>query len=208
MMSGQFCISAFAGINNERIIRNGGIISDVNATSFDGLMDAAYGSMSLAYPKFHKMDSLSKLGFMTSEYLLMNNSSLETIDKTKVGLVISNKSSSLDTDLKYHNMLMKGIASPAVFVYTLPNILIGEICIRNKFKGESVFFITDTYNISNQVSYINLLLNSGILEACIGGWVELMKDSYKSFLYLVTKGDSGPEKEFKEDNLLKMFNQI
>ncbi|HNQ61446.1 MAG TPA: 3-oxoacyl-ACP synthase [Bacteroidia bacterium] len=207
-MIDQYCIEAFAGISKGRIIRNGESLPDLVAGSFDELMDVAYASLSPGYPKFHKMDSLSKLGFMTSEYLFQNTNALESIDKTKVGLVISNKSSSLDTDIKFQNMLMKGVASPSVFVYTLPNILIGEICIRNKFKGESVFFISESYNISNQVNYISLLLKNGIVDACIGGWVELMKDSYKSFLYLVTKCAKGKEGDFKEENLSNIFNKI
>ncbi|MEJ0079473.1 MAG: hypothetical protein WDM78_00555 [Puia sp.] len=43
-------------------------------------------------------------------------------------------------DLKYAKTIRTG-ASPALFVYTLPNIVIGEISIRRHFKGENAFFV-------------------------------------------------------------------
>ena len=56
--------------------------------------------------------------------------------------MICNADASLDTDIKYL-ATTKELPSPSVFVYTLPNIMIGEICIRNHFKGESFFFISE-----------------------------------------------------------------
>ncbi len=41
-----------------------------------------------------------------------------------------------------------------LFVYTLPNILIGEICIKFKIQGESNFFV------SQFVDYKNLFTQS------------------------------------------------
>ena len=208
MTGEKHVIKSFAGIKKGRILLNGSILYESIQNNFDEMMDDVYRKINLAYPKFHKMDQLSKLGFMTSEFLLRDQNLTNKYEADKIGIVLSNKSSSLDTDLKYHSMLSKGIASPAVFVYTLPNILIGELCIRNKIKGESIFFISDRYNIKQQVDYIRLLLNAGVLEACIAGWVEFFQGRYESFLYLVTKEDDNNADEYSKESVEKLFNQI
>ena len=208
MTGEKYVIKSFAGIKNGKILLNGIMLHESGQLNFDEMMDEVYRKLNLAYPKFHKMDQLSKLGFMTSEFLLRDQKLTDEYEADKIGIVLSNKSSSLDTDLKYQSMLDKGVASPAVFVYTLPNILIGELCIRNKIKGESIFFISDRYNINQQVDYMLLLLNTGVIGACIAGWVEFIQGKYESFLYLVTKGDDQSGEEFSPVSVKKMFNQI
>jgi hypothetical protein len=157
---------------------------------FPQFSESAYRHFQLAYPKFHKMDELSKLGWLAAD-ILLNNKELDEIPPYKRGVILSNQNSSLDTDSRYYNMVKTGVASPAVFVYSLPNIVIGEICIRHGIKGENTFFIADQYNIPAQVDYINNLFETGVIECCIGGWVELMNEKYDAFLYYAVKEKSG-----------------
>ena len=98
------------------------------------------------------MDNLCKLGWLCSEILLKKDSGEPNVDQQKllqdvpaesVCLLLCNANSSLDTDLRYFDTISQ-MASPALFVYTLPNIVIGEICIRNGFQGENMFLIRDT----------------------------------------------------------------
>jgi hypothetical protein len=134
------------------------------------------------------MDNLSKLGFLTSEVLLKDEKGL-IIHSEKTGLVLCNANASLDTDLKYFEST-KEIASPALFVYTLPNIVMGEICIRNKFKGENSFFIFKELNAGFIRDYVTNLFTNNILELCICGWVDVLEKNYKTVLFLVsTKGN-------------------
>ena len=51
-------------------------------------------------------------------------------------------------------------------------------------------------------------LEKGIIDACIAGWVELIKGSYKSFLYLVSEEAEGMNLEFSEKQILKLYNKI
>ena len=62
----------------------------------------------------------------------------ENIRRRKQDLVLSNANASLDVDLKYAKTMQTG-ASPALFVYTLPNIVIGEISIRIILKVKMHF---------------------------------------------------------------------
>ena len=62
-------------------------------------------------------------------------------------IVLMNRSASLCNDLHYCKTILDKehyFPSPALFVYTLPNIVTGEIAIRNKFYGESIFYICDS----------------------------------------------------------------
>lgn len=149
------------------------------------------------------MDNLAKLGWLANEVLL------DGFDKEKykpedVGIVLSNASSSLDTDIKYYETV-KSIPSPALFVYTLPNIVIGEISIRHQFKGENAFFIFNEFNAGFIEQYVSDLVNNNILQACICGWVEILGDSYKAALFLVEKDKTADSVIFTEENLNNIY---
>ena len=93
------------------------------------------------------MDSLSKLAFLAGDILLNEELSIE--EENNIALVFSNKASSLDTDRKHQESIQNQenyYPSPAVFVYTLPNICIGEISIKHKLYSENSFFIFDSFN--------------------------------------------------------------
>ena len=151
------------------------------------------------------MDNLSKLGFIGADILLNNNDLRNKYNPYDIGVILSNCNSSLETDLKHHKQVQNGPASPAVFVYSLPNIVIGEICIRHRIKGENTFFIEKEYNIPHQVNYISNLFQSGSLTACIGGWVELLGDNYDCFLYLVENNPGKNAIPFSTENISKLY---
>ncbi len=145
-----------------------------------------YKNFGINYSRFYKMDNLSKLGWLASEVLLKDSFQKENYKSEDVGLILSNANSSLDTDQKYLASV-SDIPSPSLFVYTLPNIVTGEICIRNNFKGEDAFFLFDNFNADFIYDYVSSLLNNNTLQACICGWVELLGDEYKVALFLVEK---------------------
>lgn len=140
-----------------------------------------YGSK---YPKFYKMDGLSKFGWLAAEVLLKDGFVASNYNPEDIGLILANANASLDTDLKYYETA-KDIASPALFVYTLPNIMTGEICIRHNFKGENAFFIFEKFDAGFIQQYVNNLFNNNTLQACICGWVELLNDEYEVALFLI-----------------------
>ena len=152
------------------------------------------------------MDQVSKLGWLASEVLLMNESVIKEVNPYDIGVMLSNKNSSLDTDIKYLQGL-PDFASPAVFVYTLPNIVIGEICIRNHFKGENAFFIAEDFDAVFAEQYVGGLLNENLLKLCICGWVEFLNEEYKAVLFLVGKSMEQESLAFTSENLQRLFQQ-
>jgi len=164
---------------------------------------AIYQHFELNYPKFYKMDNLSKLGWLASEVLLKDSFDKSKYQPEEIGIVLTNANSSLDADIKYWESV-QDIASPSLFVYTLPNIVVGEICIRNGFKGEDALYITPQFDAAFLQQQVSYLLCNNILQACICGWVDVFGDEYKAALFLVEKSDGGVE--FGVEDLNRIFS--
>ena len=151
-------ITASSIIRNGAIVKNGTIVwKEAQSEGVDNFLVSAYRQMQLSYPKFFKMDNLSKLGLLASENLLSGTALQETYKPEEISVVFANASSSLDADQKYFDTI-KDIASPALFVYTLPNIVIGEICIKNGFKGENAFFVFDKFEAKFLHQYVQTMM--------------------------------------------------
>ncbi|WP_185126876.1 3-oxoacyl-ACP synthase [Chryseobacterium lactis] len=170
-------------IQDSKITVDGNLIFETENQTFPEFAKEAYKSLELNYPKFHKMDSLSKLAFLAAEMLLKDE------DQSQTALVFANKSASLDTDFKYQesiNSQEEYFPSPAVFVYTLPNICAGEISIKHKMQTENAFFVLDDFDENFLNEYSEQILRSGKAEKVLCGWVELYQENYKAFVYLLT----------------------
>lgn len=169
-------------IEKGTVVKDGKLIFAADPTNF---FQKIYQHFDWQYPKFFKMDNLSRLGWAAAE-LLVEGSTVKTYQPEEVAVVLSNSNSSLDTDYKYTETTWD-IPSPSVFVYTLPNIVTGEICIRHHFKGENAFFLSESFDPELLTKYVSNLLETKIARVCITGWVELLGDSYKAALYLIEK---------------------
>ena len=205
MNNNSLKIKHFVKISDNKTLKDNVLFLKSELNSFTNFADELYSKLEISYSKFHKMDNLSKLGFLGAELLLKNYTLKDIYIQDQIGIILSNSNSSLDTDIKYNNLLTVGKASPAVFVYTLPNIVIGEISIRHGLKGENAFFISDKYDIVEQVNYVNLLFQSKAVDACICGWVELVGERYDLFLCLVEKNTDSNLLDFKFENIEKNY---
>ena len=178
-------VQKYCHIKNNRIYLDGRLyFEDLSTMGLKSFAVKAFRESGIKYPKFYKMDDISKLGFLAAE-LLMQSVSKSFLDE-EVGIVLSNSHSTLITDSKFQESVSDDknfFPSPAVFVYTLPNIMIGEISIRHKLRGENAFFIFDRFNAKIVTGYINRLFSAAKLKYCIGGWVDQSVDSYEAFLY-------------------------
>ncbi|SIT05773.1 hypothetical protein SAMN05421766_10852 [Zobellia uliginosa] len=181
-MPGHY-IKSYCRIANGEISRNGKVLFSDASEEFPAFIKAAYKYFETDYSKFFKMDNLSKLAFMGAEVLLKDQ-------EKNTALVLSNKASSLDTDRKHQAAISDrsgAFASPAVFVYTLPNICMGEISIRHKLYSENSFFIFAEFNPHLLSDYANDLLETGKADEVLCGWVEYDKGKYDAFLYVIAK---------------------
>lgn len=212
-MEEQLVISSFCSIKSNSVLLDGDIVyKDTSDVKFADFIKAAYKQQNINYPKFFKMDSLSKLGFLTAELLLNNDKTMQSFKGEETGMIILNSASSLDTDINYHETIKDRsdyFPSPAVFVYTLPNIMIGEICIKHKITGENSFFISELFNADFINNYVSDLFSTNKVNCCIAGWVDLIGNSYDSILYLIKKRKDCIDKteniKFDEANLERIY---
>jgi len=198
-------IRSFCTIQKNTVFLNGEAVFTTEEDSFAGFSKKAYQHFEINYPKFFKMDNLSKLAFLGAELLLATAD--ENSAESNTALVFANKSSSLDTDVKYQNSISDSenyYPSPAVFVYTLPNICLGEISIKHQLKSENSFFIFADYDPVFMENYCNILLETQKADKVLCGWVEYYNEEYKAFLYLVDK-KGGTEHNHKQ--LKKLYNK-
>jgi len=182
-------ISGICSIRGGRILRNGSPVAVPEATGGSDFGARVYEWLKPEYPKFYKMDLPSQLAFLAGEVLL-RELPLSGYDATMIALVLTSASGSLDTDLRYAASA-RTMASPALFVYTLPNIAGGELCIRHKLKGENTFFITPAFDAPLLAGYTEQTLQIPGMEACIGGWIEAVDGHHDVFLYLAEKTKRG-----------------
>jgi hypothetical protein len=179
-------ITGSCSINRGMVHKDEELVFSGSLTPLHDLLVSVYQSLKLSYPKFYKMDNLGKLGWLAAEVLLKNMSISEKYKPEEIGLILANANSSLDNDLKFQHSDID-VRSPSVFVYTLPNIVIGEICIRHNFKGEHCFFIQDKFDTAFIYKQVNYLMDHHILEACLCGWIDVLGEEYKAVLFLIEK---------------------
>jgi len=201
---GEKYISSSCVISNNTVFKNEArlfVNKDVDLQEF---LLSVYKYFKMDYPRFYKMDNLSKLGWLAAEILLLEDFKKENYRAEDIGLILSNANSSLDTDLKYMASVAD-IPRSSLFVFTLPNIVSGEICIRNNFKGEGAFFLFECFNAAFIEKYVSSLLDNNILQACICGWIELVGDEYKAILFLVEKSNGDQFVPFSEKEMNLIF---
>jgi hypothetical protein len=193
-------ITHYCRIINKTIFVDGAEVFRGEATSLEEFLLAAYQNLMIDYPKFYKMDSLSKAGLLAAELLIRKNGGL-SLSPDKISLVLSNAHASLDTDVRYATA-SRSVPSPALFVYTLPNIVAGEICIRHKIKGENAFFVSERFDSLLLSSYVSMLPDDNL---CLAGWVDVMGEHHDVFLYL--QDNSSPGWPHNASTLNELYKQ-
>lgn len=190
-MKNKHYIHSYCTIEKHKISLNGNVVFSSEEIDFSTFTKNVYQNFEMNYPKFFKMDNLSKLAFMGAELLLVGV--IDDSNENNIALNFSNKTSSLDTDLKHQNSIddkENYFPSPSIFVYTLPNICLGEISIKYQLKSENCFFIFEEFNSEFTVNYADILLNTNKADQVLSGWVDYLNEDYKAFLYLISKEES------------------
>lgn len=136
------------------------------------LLTSLYKQMIGNYPKFYKMDGLSRLGFVASE-ILLNAEKGETDEERAI--IFFNHSSSIASDRNYKESINDKdnyFPSPSIFVYTLPNIVTGEIAIRNHFHGETSFFILPDKDERMMEEILQASCRDDQSKSFLTGWID------------------------------------
>ena len=198
-------IKQYCRIIHNKVLLNETLLfeSAQTPTDMNNFFSEIYNRIHIDYRKFFKMDSLSKAGFIASELLL------QTFDrdqaKENMGIVFFGQSGSLETDKVFQQTIRDKdnfFPSPAVFVYTLPNIVTGEIAIRNKIHGETAFFLLPAFQPKLiEESVIGIFHNSG-LKYLLTGWIDI--DELDVCMMLCVNDEDGLI-VFNAENIKKIY---
>ncbi len=200
-------ISSYCKIKNGTVIVNNNEVFRSEANDLKSVVKEIYRSIKPGYAKFFKMDDISKLGFIAAELMLKDTNLKNRYNDSEIGIVLSNSSSTIVTDSEFQDTIQDNnnyFPSPAIFVYTLPNIMIGEISIRHKFQGENAFFLNEKFDSIFISNYVNSLINNGKIKACLTGWVEYSENGYEALIYLVEQDGNT---EHTEENINIIYNK-
>lgn len=150
-------------ITPESVVLNGKTIlrPDESQTEF---ITQIYKHIATNYPKFYKMDRMTRLGFVAAELLLQY---LPDNRRDNCAIIFCNKLSSRAADLAYCGTIHDDdyYPAPALFVYTLPNIVTGEIAIRHRIMGETCFYVTSDYEWLD--NYVGQTHNGPVLYGAV-----------------------------------------
>ena len=159
------------------------------------MFSAIYKQWANDYPKFYKMDGLSRLAFAAGELLTKGAEGLPSMAlDDSAAIVFVGNSGSLASDIKYQGTIQQAdnfFPSPAHFVYTLPNIATGELAIRHNVHGETAFFIASQPHEAQMGTLLQSAAMDGEAKQVVGGWLEYEDDTHfeaQITLYHVERG--------------------
>jgi hypothetical protein len=196
-------LTSHVAISRKGIIQNGEQIAAANEKGTE-LLKEAYKNLGISYPKFFKMDNLGKLGIIGTEPFFMDGRLKEKYADDEIAVVLGNRSSSMESDVLHYQNYTEDKASPSVFVYTLPNIVIGEICIRHQLFSESNFYIFEKFDAEALLNQAKILLSTTNCKACILGWVESFEENFEAVFYLL---EEDAETEATEELLTEIYSK-
>jgi len=181
-------ITAFCILRNRQLVVDGRVVlANHSGLSLGDWLKSAYQQLGMDYPKFYKMDALAKATLIAVEWI----SRTLPVAGTNTPLVFSNYSSSMVSDDRHAAGIYDpddASASPGVFVYTLPNIGMGEVSIRHQLHSENVFFIFERFTPEFLVPYVTGMLEREGLQQVLAGWVEVGADgTCDVLLYAVSR---------------------
>lgn len=133
------------------------------------------------YPRFYKMDILCRLGFIATELLLQAEGKQRFLECDDRATILVGHHGSIVADRNYLMSISNPedyFPSPERFVYTLPNIVTGEIAIRNHYHGETGYYYLDERNDEIINNIIKSAFQDSATKSAICGWIDCENDEH------------------------------
>ena len=190
-----------SGVRNYRVTIDGKTL--VETAPADTLLTELYKTHVGDYSKFYKMDPLCRVGFMASELLLTAEDCRQKQWGESRGVVLFNATSSLADDRNYQATIddsETAFPSPSLFVYTLPNVLTGEIAIRNHYYGETNFVVLPEFDSNTMSAIIEMTFCDKHLQSLVTGWVDCYDETnYNVLMFIVERDVTGHSTELSQE---------
>ena len=185
------------------VAKNNSVIPELSSPDTTLLPEKFYDYLQSNYPKFFKMDKLCKWAVAGAEYLFSTDQLYKDIDKPKIALALATSHGCIDVDKRYFDGI--AVPSPALFVYTLPNIMLGEISIRYGFKGEQLCMVSDSFDADELYFTAHEMIMNRNMDACLCGWVDVAADQYDVYLLWVSGNGTGTD--FNPETIKRLYNR-
>lgn len=166
------------------------------------LLSALYREHMKDYPKFFKMDLLSKLGVIATELLVEDEPGRFTPREDRAVLLVS-RSGPLCDDRNYQKTISGDdyFPSPALFVYTLANIVTGEIAIRNKYEGDTTAYGLEAFDPAQLVAVVRDAFEDRVTTSAICGWADSTDAGHFEALLFLVEQDAAEGQAFTAQTL-------
>ena len=174
----------FSRITNSSIAVNDEVSPAPVAPFAESFLIDIYRKMQLSYPKFFKMDDLCKLAILSIELLMQKAGLTQEELEQETALVVFNSSSSVNVDKAFQES-MSDLPSPSLFVYTLPNVMLGEICIKYKIHGENFLYIAEKFDQDQILNIIQTIDQEQKKKYYIAGYVDCSGGDVEATFMLV-----------------------
>ena len=199
-------INTVLSLKQDCIFWDGVIEAMLGPNKLQQQLDAIYKRMIKDYPKYYRMDGMAKLVFILGELLCEQSEVTENYAGQDIGVVLFNSSGSYPSDLAHADGIKSGFAgaSPANFVYTLPNVGVGELCIKRKITGENLFLISDDLSYDDISEMAAIYMEQKRCKALIIGWVEPTQNE-GNHLLLITEEKTGLGEPNTVSNVRKLI---
>ena len=189
----QLRLMSYARITNQQVVSNGETIIENIDTDIKHWLSEIYKKLGCDYPKFFKMDPLCKSGFLTAELVMSHLHLSPDEPKEEWAVVCFNSAGSLDDDRTYQATIQEAdsyFPSPAVFVYTLANIVTGEMA---KFQPETI------------LQAVNDVLQRTPARHVLAGWVDFDEGVCDVLLFAATLSSDAQMPLLTESTLQTIF---
>ncbi|MBP3202255.1 MAG: hypothetical protein J6M31_01440 [Bacteroidales bacterium] len=134
-----------------------------------------YRELAGDYPKFFKMDTLSRLGFLLTE-MLVGEEPDRFIPRQDRAVLVFSREGCVAND-RHYVASMVDFPSPGLFVYTLPNIVAGEIAIRNKYAGETSAYVLAHFDEDLIFTLARQAFQDAVTRSALVIWADCPSDS-------------------------------
>ena len=128
--------------------------------------------------RFGRFDHYTRLG-CAAVGLALSEAGFDPQKKMpSTGFILAGQFGSFVTDIEFFNTMCDGggFASPHLFSYTLPNIVIGECAHQFGFMGPTFCLDSNDGWGSQALCSASVYLRTHVAEAMLVGWIEVLPD--------------------------------
>ena len=135
--------------------------------------------------------SFSRLAFVATDILLQAEGKERFVTSDDRAVIMFNHSSSVQADRSYLSTIADDencFPSPSIFVYTLPNMAVAEVAMRNLYHAETSLYILPERDDHVMQQVIRASLLDKTTCSMITGWVDYEdNDHFVADLYIIEK---------------------